>query len=46
MCGFGGSLQIDNNARLFGGCRYIHISDGGIEGGGGGGLHHRYRRAA
>jgi hypothetical protein len=36
MCGFGGSLQIDNNARLFGGCRYIHISDAGIEGGGGG----------
>ncbi len=36
MGGFGGSLQIDNNARLFGGCRYIHISDAGIEGGGGG----------
>jgi hypothetical protein len=36
MCGFGGSLQIDDNARLFGGCRYIHISDAGIEGGGGG----------
>ena len=36
MFGFGGSLQIDNNARLFVGCRYIHISDAGIEGGGGG----------
>ena len=36
MFGFGGSLQIDNHARLFGGCRYIHISDAGIEGGGGG----------
>ena len=36
MLGFGGSLQIDNNARLFGGCRYIHISDAGISGGGGG----------
>lgn len=36
MFGFGGSLQIGNNARVFGGCRYIHISDAGIEGGGGG----------
>jgi hypothetical protein len=36
MFGFGGSIQIDNNARLFGGCRYIHISDAGIKGGGGG----------